>query len=792
MFNEPRSPPSGSSAIHAWAATSATAERTHTHTPSERVIPEHPDAGEGEGEEQQQQREGLPPSSATSPTGWSAVGAAGQTLANEISLAPTAPAPGPGPGPRLPSTYTRPHAVRTDTMSSHGTAADPWGSSGAAGIAPFAAGGALLSSPSPYVSSGRQLPQRYNYSGRAQSPAASASWGGANSSVDGSTGAGGNGHAQAPVIYSSLKPPAGLPNMPGAGATSGLPPSASAGWNSLGSNYVSNPHSGAAGDGIVPMPTVRLSSSPTSESTNVVVQLFTQHNTYIISTPPSGLVGLADSAIVQHHTDAGRQIEVERRYSDFTWLADILIKRYPFRCLPSLPPKRVTMPLPGPHLSNDNSFLEQRRKGLQRYIRALFCHPVLSKDDVVIVFLSEAQTLTHWRSSRDPPLCPEEAYSHPLTEVEEMSIPSDLIPAKIQRTRAVLTTLVERWRVLTALFDRIARRREAEGLDWKRMSNILGELASMEGRRWRPELVGGGAGAGTLGRAYKRRNERQRASMFASSGPYGAPGVPPASGSGSGFGASARHSSFLAAGMMEPSSSEDGRAGEFMGAQHGGGGFGDESMGEDDLFADNRNATSAEESIRKVARACGDWSEGMKARATSSLSSTLEDIKYQRDLWAAFRDLLHRWDKLGPDNVDAIKRRIEQNQHKLSSLLVPDAANNNQRAGSSDSANNSEITAPISATTSQQQPRANLTTYEQEQVKTLRTALANDAQLVSQLLARRTHTQWVLWNELRYVHDASAEGIRAIWKRWTKEERAFVMEEFGAGLHALEMLLMEL
>ncbi|KAE8258144.1 hypothetical protein A4X13_0g1883 [Tilletia indica] len=786
MFNEARSPSTGSSAIRAWATST-----TRPHSPSEPIKEEH-----SNDDHQHHHREGLPPSSNTSQASWSAVGGtAGQTLANEISHAPSATTPSPPTGPG-----TRPRAIRSDTLSSHGTAAiDPWGSSGASstGIAPFAAGGALVSSPSPFAQQhgGRQIPQRYNYSGRAQSPAGWSAGGGslANTSVEGGAPANGSVHPT-PVIFSSLKPPTGLPNMPGAGAASTtLPASVSANWNTVTSNFLSNVPSASAGDGITLLPTVRLSSSPTSESNNVLVQLFTQHNTYVISTPPAGLVGLADNAILQHHADAGRQIEVERRYSDFTWLADILIKRYPFRCLPSLPPKRVTVPLPGPHLSNDNSFLEQRRKGLQRYIRALFCHPVLSKDDLVVVFLSEAQTLTHWRSTRDPPLCPEEAYSHPLTEVEEMSIPLDLIPAKIQRTRAVLTNLVDRWRLLTTLFDRIARRREAEGLDWKRMSNVLGEMASLEGRRWRPELVGGGAGAGTLGRAYKKRNERMRASMFASSGPYGS--ATPRAGGGS---SSNRHSSFLAAGMMEPSSSEDGRAGEFVGSG-GPHGFGEESVEDDELFADNRNATSAEETIRKVARACGDWSEGMKARATSSLASTLEDIKYQRDLWAAFRDLLHRWDKLGPDNVDAVKRRIEQNQHKLNSLLVPDASNNTQRSAADSSisratttAADSEITTAPSTSQGQQEPRANLTTYEQEQVKTLRTSLANDAQLVSQLLARRTHTQWVLWNELRYVHEAGAEGIRAIWKRWTREERGFVTEEFGAGLHALEMLLMEL
>lgn len=36
-----------------------------------------------------------------------------------------------------------------------------------------------------------------------------------------------------------------------------------------------------------------------------------------------------------------RNSKVTRRYSDFVWLLDCLHKRYPFRQLPLLPPKRV-------------------------------------------------------------------------------------------------------------------------------------------------------------------------------------------------------------------------------------------------------------------------------------------------------------------------------------------------------------------------------------------------------------------------------------------------------------------
>lgn len=49
--------------------------------------------------------------------------------------------------------------------------------------------------------------------------------------------------------------------------------------------------------------------------------------------------------LFQHHnyevTSTRRASKVVRRYSDFVWLLDCLHKRYPFRVLPLLPPKRV-------------------------------------------------------------------------------------------------------------------------------------------------------------------------------------------------------------------------------------------------------------------------------------------------------------------------------------------------------------------------------------------------------------------------------------------------------------------
>ncbi len=81
-----------------------------------------------------------------------------------------------------------------------------------------------------------------------------------------------------------------------------------------------------------------------------------------------------------------RNSKVIRRYSDFVWLLDCLHKRYPFRQLPLLPPKRVQ--INGNHIAADGTFMEKRRRGLARFANALVRHPVLREEQLVVMFLT--------------------------------------------------------------------------------------------------------------------------------------------------------------------------------------------------------------------------------------------------------------------------------------------------------------------------------------------------------------------------------------------------------------------
>lgn len=109
-----------------------------------------------------------------------------------------------------------------------------------------------------------------------------------------------------------------------------------------------------------------------------------------------GLVFKHTNYLVKHltplpNTDPSDDRTVVRRYSDFDWLQDVLLRKYPFRMVPELPPKKIGSQ------NADPLFLAKRRKGLSRFINLVMKHPVLRSDDLVLTFLTVPTDLSGWR-----------------------------------------------------------------------------------------------------------------------------------------------------------------------------------------------------------------------------------------------------------------------------------------------------------------------------------------------------------------------------------------------------------
>lgn len=170
---------------------------------------------------------------------------------------------------------------------------------------------------------------------------------------------------------------------------------------------------------------------------------------------------------------ADKPFKVIRRYSDFLWLLECLVKRYPFRLLPVLPPKRLTMD--GNYLSSDSSFLERRRRGLSRFVNQLVKHPVLRTEQLVTMFLTVDTELSVWRKQSNV-VIDEEFGQRVISPVFASKWNQQQEMSKWKSLNEAVDDGLESITHICHLVDRIAKRNEAMGFDFNRLSNAIGSL----------------------------------------------------------------------------------------------------------------------------------------------------------------------------------------------------------------------------------------------------------------------------------------------------------------------------
>ncbi|KAI7234486.1 sorting nexin Mvp1 [Hortaea werneckii] len=152
-----------------------------------------------------------------------------------------------------------------------------------------------------------------------------------------------------------------------------------------------------------------------------------------------------------------RNSKVIRRYSDFVWLLDCLHKRYPFRQLPLLPPKRVA--INGNHIAADQTFIEKRRRGLARFCNALVRHPVLREEQLVVMFLTVPTELAVWRKQATISV-QEEFVGKQLPPNLEDSLPQNLQDT-FDTVRSGVRRSADLYINLCNLTERLCKRKEA-------------------------------------------------------------------------------------------------------------------------------------------------------------------------------------------------------------------------------------------------------------------------------------------------------------------------------------------
>ncbi|ANB14969.1 Mvp1p [Sugiyamaella lignohabitans] len=179
------------------------------------------------------------------------------------------------------------------------------------------------------------------------------------------------------------------------------------------------------------------------------------------------------------YSNTPKTFKVVRRYSNFLWLQDCLVKKYPFRLLAVLPPKRLAVD--GRYLSSDSYFLERRRRGLSRFINQIIKHPLLRKDKLVVMFLTVDTEPSVWQKQASLKI--EEEFAHRI--ISPAFVAKWNQDEETARWRAVNESAILCLEAVTQLCfiaDRVSRRQDAMSADYNKMSQSFSSLAQNIGR----------------------------------------------------------------------------------------------------------------------------------------------------------------------------------------------------------------------------------------------------------------------------------------------------------------------
>ncbi|BET00464.1 Hypothetical protein NTJ_13280 [Nesidiocoris tenuis] len=163
--------------------------------------------------------------------------------------------------------------------------------------------------------------------------------------------------------------------------------------------------------------------------------------------------------------------EVYRRYNDFATFYDLLLCRFPYRLIPKLPPKKIVGVFP-----SDSNFLENRRKGLQRWLTLVARHPVIREDALLSFFLT--QTVADLASKMKDIF---KSIPDEFTTSELAAKARDLVPTNntndFATSREQIRIIHNGVQKMKIIADQIALRSHRYAADMEDLGNTLTDLA---------------------------------------------------------------------------------------------------------------------------------------------------------------------------------------------------------------------------------------------------------------------------------------------------------------------------
>ena len=178
------------------------------------------------------------------------------------------------------------------------------------------------------------------------------------------------------------------------------------------------------------------------------------------------------------NTETTENKSVVRRYSDFDWLQEVLLKRYPFRMIPELPPKKIRT-----SQNLDPAFLKKRQHGLYNFINLIMKHPILKNDDLVLTFLTVPTDLSTWRKQLNNKFDTVDEFQHKKITKEFIKLWKPQLSIHLNSAASSIDASIETWNKINIIIQRSQRRLQQKIHENSIMNNLLkdlqGEAATM-------------------------------------------------------------------------------------------------------------------------------------------------------------------------------------------------------------------------------------------------------------------------------------------------------------------------
>uniref|UniRef100_A0A1B6MBK3 PX domain-containing protein n=1 Tax=Graphocephala atropunctata TaxID=36148 RepID=A0A1B6MBK3_9HEMI len=172
---------------------------------------------------------------------------------------------------------------------------------------------------------------------------------------------------------------------------------------------------------------------------------------------------------------------VNRRYNDFVALYDVLLNRFPYRLIPKLPPKRMIVGASASLLlgAGEGQFIEDRRRGLQRWLALVARHPTIGTDPTLHYFLTAPVDDLQYKIREVFRRVPDEFAT------SEFAVAKDLVPAdctsEFATSREQIRVILQGVTRIKLIAENFAARSHAYADDMGELASQLNKLAAEPG-----------------------------------------------------------------------------------------------------------------------------------------------------------------------------------------------------------------------------------------------------------------------------------------------------------------------